>query len=109
MPTSRKRNTAPVVPNDYGETINITNISETSSSSDSDSEPAVVAPTQAGAPVNANNAPVVVAPAAAGMFKLAPLLPSAPTARTNRAHDINYFFTRGLKTEGTSSICKTCR
>ena len=40
---------------------------------------------------------------------LAPLLPSAPSTRSNQASDINYFFTRGSKTEGTSTFCKSCQ
>jgi hypothetical protein len=63
-----------------------------------------VAPTGTGGNVPANDASLATAP---GM--LAPLLPSAPTTRTNRAHDIDYFFTRGSKTEGTSTVCNTCR
>lgn len=46
---------------------------------------------------------------ASGPPTLAPLLPSAPTGRTNRAHDIDYFFTRGAKADGTLTICKQCR
>lgn len=45
----------------------------------------------------------------AGPPTLAPLLPSAPTGRANRAHDIDYFFTRGSKTDGSLTICKQCR
>ena len=38
------------------------------------------------------------------------LLPSAPTAGlSNRAHDINYFFTCGSKTDGSLTICKQCK
>jgi len=40
---------------------------------------------------------------------LAPLLPSAPTTRANRAHDIDYFFNRGSRTDGSLTICKQCR
>lgn len=39
---------------------------------------------------------------------LAPLLPSA-TGRTNRAHDIDYFFSRGSRADGSLTICKQCR
>ena len=55
--------------------------------------------------VGAPTAPTLVAPDGI----LAPLLPSAPTTRSNQAFDISYFFTRGSKTEGTSTFCKTCQ
>jgi hypothetical protein len=105
MPASRKKNTTVTahIASNNDETIDI-NVSDTSDGpgeSLSQQVPAVP-------PVDAlaNNAPAAIA-LAAGM--LAPLLPSAPTARTNRAHDIDYFFSRGSKTEATSTICKPCR
>lgn len=76
----------------------------------------VAAPGHSAAPGNQSaaapgNQPVA-APgnlSASGPPTLAPLLPSAPTGRTNRAHDIDYFFTRGAKADGTLTICKQCR
>jgi len=114
MPTSRKKNTARIISDNDGETIDI-NISDASTADDESQQapgvsraaPTVVAPTYAGhggAP--ANKAPSVVAPAA-GI--LAPLLPSVPTTRSNHAYDINYFFTRGSKTAGTPTLCKICQ
>lgn len=40
---------------------------------------------------------------------LAPLLPSAPTGHANCAHDIDYFFTRGSRNDGSLTICKQCK
>jgi hypothetical protein len=112
MPSSRKKNLntgrSRVVSDNDGETIDITNVSDTSVSVDgSQQAPQAAVSTVIDTPVTvqvvpANNPPVAIA-------LLAPLLPSAPTSRTNRAHDIDYFFTRGSKTEGTSTICKPCR
>ena len=108
-----KRSDTHIIPNDDGESIDIANISETSSMSSSDSEdtPAVRRPGRTAtvvAPAQADTVTRMVAiDPAAGI--LAPLLPSAPTARTNRAYDVDYFFARGSKTEGTSTICKPCR
>jgi len=90
-----RRKIAHIDSDDNAETIDITNISDTSSLVREPAQTPSVTPS-----ANTPGAP------AAGL--LAPLLPSAPTSHTNRAHDIDYFFKRGLKTEGTSTICKPC-
>lgn len=104
MPASRRTNTAHRGSDNLndGETIDITNISDTSTSSQPSLAPTIQVNVPAVTQVDATAAAI-------GTPALAPLLPSAPTTRTNRAHDIDYFFTRGLKTEGTLTICKPCR
>ena len=92
MPAQRKSKNHDDGESDH-ETIDI-NVSDTSSS---DGDQASVSPVTA-IPENQS------VPAT-----LAPLLPSAPTGRTNTAHDINYFFDRGSRTDGSLTICKQCR
>ena len=101
MPARKKHNRIESDDSDNGENINI------SDSSDS-SDPAQ-APTIPQAPTVPQAPPIPQAPPVPVAGLLAPLLPSAPTSRTNRAHDIDYFFARGSKTEGTNTLCKTCR
>jgi hypothetical protein len=75
------------------------NVSDTSTS-DGGVQSEVAAPAAPTALVE-NTAATLLGP-------LAPLLPSA-TGRSNRAHDIDYFFIRGSRTNGSLTICKQCR
>ena len=123
MPTSHKKNTAHIISDNNCETIDI-NVSDTSSSNsqavsvdglrESRPAPTVSLSTTVDAPVvvpiAANNAPLAITSTAGnepGMLAL--LLSSVPTTRTNHAHDINFFFAHGSKTEGTSTTYNPCR
>lgn len=88
------------------ETIDI-NVSDTSSTSDGEAPPS---PAVLGTSAAADTKRLAATPEnLPGPPTLAPLLPSAPTTRANRAHDIDYFFNRGSKTDGSLTICKQCR
>ena len=120
MPASCKKNTAHIIPDNDCETIDI-NVSSSNSQAVSvdglrESQPAptvflsTTVDTPVVVPIAANNAPLAITSTAGnepGMLAL--ILPSVPITRTNHAHDINFFFTCGSKTEGTSTICNTCQ
>lgn len=103
---SKKRKTQNLAPQTTvsdGETFK--SVSDTSTVNTEDASSAILDAVQT------SKNPVAASLPPAADQALTPLssLPSAPTGRTNRAHDIEYFFNRGSKLNNTLTKCKSCR
>ena len=95
MPTQvrRKKQITSIV-SDADEIID-THISDDHLSTDDD----------AGVPAISVLTPVVTIEAT----QVTPIIPSAQTSRSVRAHDVDYFFLRGSKKTNVQAVCKVCK